>query len=298
MMDKTEETVDINAMLNMGLKFYGDLWGRMTDQWATFLGQGQTEKKTANGTFPKAQGAMNAALKNWQTLATAMAAPESVSSLLKGSGAMPDVLIKMAQTSVGSFLELQQSLFQRLGRVGESVKAYEFQDMEENIFRLWTDIYEKEFRQFFNVPQLGLLREYQEKTYQTMDKFNLFQANLAEFVRMLGLPFNHSSQVMQDKLTRLAENGELSEDVQAYYRMWIKVLEGHYMTLFQTPEYVEVLARTVNSLSDFHAARDAVFEDMLYLLPVARKTDMDDISRDLYELKKRLRKLEKESRHS
>ena len=103
-------------------------------------------------------------------------------------------------------------------------------------------------------------------------------------------------QVMQDKIGEMAENGTLPEDSKVYYNMWVKVLEGHYMTLYQTPEYVETMARTINALADFSAARNAVLEDMLSLLPVARKSDMDDMARELYELKKRLRKLEKEQK--
>jgi hypothetical protein len=222
-----------------------------------------------------------------------MASPDSMAAMFKGSGAMPEMLLKLAQTSLGSFVELQQSMVQQLARVGDSVEAYRFEDIDENIFRLWTDIYEREFQRFFQVPQLGLMREYQEKAYQAVDKFNLLQSNLAEFLRMLGLPFSRSMQVMQEKLIELAEKGELSDDTNAYYQMWVKVLEGHFMTLFQTPEYVETLARTVNALADFTAARDAALEDMMGMLPVARKTEMDDMARELYEVKKRLKKLEK-----
>jgi polyhydroxyalkanoate synthesis regulator phasin len=75
--------------------------------------------------------------------------------------------------------------------------------------------------------------------------------------------------------------------------MWVKVLEGHFMTLFQTPEYVETLTRTVNALSEYSAARNAALEDLLSMLPVAKKTEVDDMARELYDLKKRLRKLEK-----
>ena len=106
---------------------------------------------------------MAAALKNWQSMAGAMAAPESMTALLKGSGAMPEVLLKLAQTSMGSFIELQQKMIQRIGRMGQSVEAYQFQDIDENMFRVWTDIYQKEFQQFFQIPQLGLMRTYQEK---------------------------------------------------------------------------------------------------------------------------------------
>jgi polyhydroxyalkanoate synthesis regulator phasin len=49
----------------------------------------------------------------------------------------------------------------------------------------------------------------------------------------------------------------------------------------------------VNALADYSDARNAVFEDMLNQLPVATRSDMDDMARELYEVKKRLRKLEK-----
>jgi hypothetical protein len=61
--------------------------------------QGHTAGNSAN---PKAQAAMAAALKNWQTMAGAMATPESMTAIFKGSGAMPEVLLKLAQTSMGS----------------------------------------------------------------------------------------------------------------------------------------------------------------------------------------------------
>jgi hypothetical protein len=202
-------------------------------------------------------------------------------------------LLKLAQSSMGSLIELHQKMIQRLGRVGQTVEAYQFQDMDENLFRVWTDIYTKELQQFFRIPQIGLMRTYQEKANQAVDKYNLFQSTLSEFLNLLGLPFNRSMQVMQQKLGEMAESGELTDDTKVYYNMWVKVLEGHFMTLFQTPEYVETLTRTVNALSDYSAARDAAFEDMLSVLPVAKKTEMDDMAKELFELKKRLRRLEK-----
>ncbi len=291
---ENEDPLGMATMVNTWMKSMGDLWGNMAGQWgAPFAEQQHAGAKAGQTATPKAQAAMAAALKNWQSMAGAMAAPESMTALFKGSGAMPEVLLKLSQTSMGSFMEMQQKITQRLGRMGESVEAYQFQDIDENMFRVWTDIYKKEFQQFFRIPQLGLMRTYQEKANQVADTYNLFQSTLSEFLNLLGLPFNRSMQVMQEKLGELAESGELTDDTKVYYNMWVKVLEGHFMTLFQTPEYVETLTRTVNALSEYSAARNAALEDMLSLLPVAKKTEMDDMARELYELKKRLRKLEK-----
>ena len=280
MNEKKEDPFGMVSLVDTWMKSMGDVFGNMAGQSAN----------------PKAQANMDAALKNWQAIAGAMARPESISSLLKGSGAMPEMLLNLAQTSLGGFAKMQQNIMDSLGRVGVSAEAYKFQDIDGNIFHIWTDIYEKEFKKFFQIPQLGLMRIYQEKNNQLADKYNFFQATLSEFLNLLGLPFNRAMQVMQDKIGEMAENGTLPEDSKVYYNMWVKVLEGHYMNLYQTPEYVETMARTINALADFSAAKNAVLEDMLSLLPVTRKSDMDDMARELYELKKRLRKLEKEQK--
>jgi polyhydroxyalkanoate synthesis regulator phasin len=293
MNEKSEDPLGMATMVNTWMKSMGDLWGNMAGQWPAAPGQQSTDTKAEKGANTRTQAAMATALKNWQTMAGAMAAPESMAALFKGSGAMPEVLLKLAQNAMGSFMEMQQKMIQRVGRMGESVEAYQFQGIDENLFRAWTDIYLKEFQQFFQIPQLGLMRTYQEKVNQVADKYNLFQSTLSEFLSLLGLPFNRSMQVMQEKLGEMAESGELSDDTKVYYNMWVKVLEGHFMTLFQTPEYVDTLTRTVNTLADFSAARNAALEDLLNTLPVAKKTEMDDMARELYELKKRLRKLEK-----
>ena len=280
MNEKKEDPFGMSSLIDTWTKSMGGTFGNMAG-------------KSSN---PKAQATMDAAWKNWQAMTSAMARPESISSLLKGSGAMPEMLLNLAQTSLGGYVKMQQNVMESLGRVGASAEAYNFQDIDENIFRIWTDIYEKEFKQFFQIPQLGLMRTYQEKNNQLADKYNFFQSTLAEFLNLLGLPFNRAMQVMQDKIGEMAENGTLPEDSKVYYNMWVKVLEGHYMTLYQTPEYVETMARTINALADFSAAKNAVLEDVLSLLPVARKSEMDDMARELYELKKRLRKLEKQQR--
>jgi polyhydroxyalkanoate synthesis regulator phasin len=75
--------------------------------------------------------------------------------------------------------------------------------------------------------------------------------------------------------------------------MWVKVLEGHYMTLFQTPEYVETLSKTLNSLSAYQTARNAVIEDMLAGLPIPTRTEIDALYEEIHRLKRRLRALEK-----
>ncbi len=295
MEDKTKDPLGIESMMNTWTHSMNDIIKTMSQMMSVYQPahqSGQQEKKDPDS---DTLAAMTAALKNWQILASAMATPESMASLFKGTGTLPEMFTSFAQAVVDSLSELQKKMSQSATWLGETVEAYRFDKIDENTFQVWIEIYEKEFQKFFKIPQLGLTREYQEKINNMMDKFHLSQADKAVFLRLLCLPFQRSMGVMQEELSALAETGRLPDDPNEYYQMWVKILEGHFMTLFQTPEYIEALTKTIGSSTNFSKAKNAVIEDMIKGLPIAQKSEMDDLSREVYELKRRIRRLEKEN---
>ena len=299
MAEKRSPNADESDMFAQWTETMTTMWGSMLSLW---LPSGSRAASAAaedppqedRDTRKRMRASIEAALKNWQALSGAMSAPESLEAMLKGAGAMPAVLTQLAQTSLQGFLEMQQKILEQAGRVGEHVDAYTFADIDENLFRTWTEIYEQEFSRFFQIPKLGLVREYQERISAAADGYNRYQATLNEFLRMMAIPIGRSFTVLQEEVAVLAEKGELPEDGRAYYDMWIKILEGHYMTLFQTPEYPESFSRLLSSLSAFQSARNAVIEDMLSGLPIPTQSETDSLYQEIHRLKRRLRALEKE----
>ena len=69
---------------------------------------------------------------------------------------MPELLSQMVQSSWKSYFFLQQQWLEKAGRIGDTTQDFTFENLDEDIFKAWTDIYEKEFQQFFYIPQLGL----------------------------------------------------------------------------------------------------------------------------------------------
>jgi class III poly(R)-hydroxyalkanoic acid synthase PhaE subunit len=298
MTEKTAQNLGGEDLFSLWSQSMTDAWGAMFKLWAPPDTEPGSEEKTKTqkgaGGSERTSTAMESAFKNWQAISAAMTAPDSILALFKGVGAMPETLAKLSRSTLNGFLEMQQKALERAGKLGEHVDAYSFSDIDENLFRTWTAMYEKEFSRFFQVPPLGLHREYQERAAKATDAYNRYQASLGEFMRLLALPLGRSVTVLQEKIAALAEEGALPEDGKAYYDMWIKVLEGHYMTLFQTPEYMESLAQTLNCLSAFKNSRNAVIEDLLKGMPVPTQSEMDDLYEEIHRLKRRLRELEKE----
>ena len=275
-----------------------EMWGGVIRLWfpdpsrAADPNSGQSAEAD-QGTSDRIRDSVAAALKNWQTLSGAISEPESLDALFKGMGAMPEVLAQLSQTSLNGFMEIQKKILDHANRMGEYVDADTFAHMDENFFETWTRIYEKEIQRYLKIPKLGLVREYQERISDSVDAYNRFQVTLNEFLRILSVPVSRSFVVLQEQVGELADKGELPEDGRAYYDMWIKVLEGHYMALFQTPEYTDILGKTLKSLTEYKTTRNAVIEDMIGGLPIPTRSEIDSLYQEIHRLKRRLRALEK-----
>ena len=268
-------------------------WDQMGSMWAGASGAPQAPTTSKRADKSRVQESMGSALKMWQAISSIMNEPGAMDSLFQGINTLPEVLLRMGQTGWKRYFQQQQQWFERAGKIGERTEAYKFENLDQNTFKAWTEIYEEEFRKFLNVPQLGLTRAYQERMSRFTDRFNLFQGAMVQFMSLLNLPMEKSFKVMQEKLEVLTREEGLPEDSQAYYRMWIKILEGHYMTLFKSSEYTQVLGKTINAMEDFMVAKHEMLQDFVQMLPVPTQKDMDGLYKELYLLKKRIKQLEK-----
>lgn len=126
-----------------------------------------------------------------------------------------------------------------------------------------------------------------------LDKKNLFETTLAEFLSIIYLPIEKSFKVFQERLQEMAQKGELPKEAKDNYALWVKILEGHYMSLFKSKEYTDALHNTLERMEDFVAAKNDALRDILQFLPVPTTKEMDELYREFHLLKKRVKELEK-----
>jgi len=232
-------------------------------------------------------------MKRGQTASSAFSDPQMTDSILKGGNALPEIFAKMVKAGWESSTLFQQKVMERAGKIGQKTEAYKFENLDQDLFKAWKDIYEEELRQYLNIPQLGLTRYQQERFQRFIDHANLFEATLAEFLFVLYLPIEKSFKVLQEQLDQLSREGKAPEKSKDYYNLWVKILEGHYMNLFKSEHYLNILHETLRQTEQFAVAKNQFLEDLLQMLPVATNKHMDDLYKDLYILKKRVRTLEK-----
>ena len=274
------------------LKMAADLWlGGMAQAMPS---QSDTALKTQSAVQNRFTEQLQTNLNLLKSMSRMLSEPESASAAANTVGAMPEILLKMARSGFEAAMQIQSHFMEKAGKIGKRTEAYNFDNLDQEVFKALTDIYEKELRQYLKIPPLGLTRYYQERFSEMLDKHNLFETTLAEFLSILYLPMEKSFKVLAEKLQQMAEEGHLPHEAKDSYAMWLKILEGHYMNLFKSKEYTDTLHRTLNKLEDFLIAKNDAMRDFLQILPVVTQQDMDDMYREFHLLKKRVRELEKQ----
>ena len=274
-------------LMTMVNQFLSGLPGMMSGQKMS------DEKASPEGHSRFSPDALLSIIKTWGTLSSAMSEPSAASALASGFATLPDIMTKFFQTGMSGFLKIHEQTTDKLKDLGKRTEAYSFENLDQDSIKVWSDFYDKEIRQYLKVPQLGLVRVYQERFYQTIDKFNVFSTTFAEFMHVLMLPMEKSFMVLHDKIEEQIREGKTPEDPHEYYRLWVKILEGHYMTLFKTSEYTKTLNETLSSYEDYLSARNQIVTDALQSLPIPTNKDLDELYDELYHLKKRVKDLEK-----
>lgn len=267
-----------------------DAWSNFPQAKTDVSGNGEKFKFNTNNRFVE-QWQKNSELM--KSFSKTMSEPESVASSIKAITTLPEILFKMVRSGWEACMQSQQHVIAKMGKIGERAEAYKFDNLDQEVFRALTDIYEKEIRQYFQIPQLGLTRSYQERFTELLDKKNLFETTAAEFISIICLPMEKSVKVFQDKLQSMAQEGAMPKDLKENYEIWIKILEGHYMSLFQSKEYTVALHKTLEKLEDFVLAKNDALLDVLQFLPIPTTKEMDELYKEFYDLKKRVKELEK-----
>jgi len=284
--NKKEETFP-ESLMSFWMKSATDFWGSTYRMWP-----GGSEPFQSEGLKKQFQR-LESAPKMWQSFFSALSAPESVNALFKGMDILPETILQTLQSGWGGYSDLQKEWMEKASRIGKRIEPGKFEDIDKDLFKAWSEIYEKEFRQFLNIPQIGLNRFSQERRGQTLDNLNLYVIAVSEFMNLLNLPVEKSAKAMSEKLGEATEKGELSENFEEYYREWIKILEGHYMVLFKSTEYIQVLNNVLDAGESYSSARNHLIEDILQSYPIATNRDVDELYKEIYLLKKEVKKLSK-----
>jgi hypothetical protein len=275
----------------MWLKISSELMSSSGDIWISMM-----KAAAPPAGEPDFQGAYDAwlnTMKLWRTPGLTGASPWAAKNSETGFSGFPDLMLGLTKPVWEALNNMAAEFAEAYGSPDPEKTDPGIDKFMDHVSKAWKEIYEREFRKFLGMPQVGLTRAYQRRLNEAIDKFNIYNTALTEFYSILWLPMEKSFQIFHQELAALAEQGKTPTNARDYYKIWLKILEDRYMSLFRSEDYNERLARTLNAMAEFAIARERAMEDALQGTPVTTAKDMDEVYRELYELKKRVKTLEK-----
>jgi hypothetical protein len=286
MAQEFSRTTGSEPLLAAWIKWTMDFWDTMAQ-----MGPGLARGSEADGGSAP-DDAWLSSLNLWQAFFSLLTEPGTVAAVFQGIRAPAEIVLRMAQAGWGGYFQLHRQWLEGWTDDGTLAETVDFEVLERETFKICNDLYENDFRRLLNMPHLRLTGLTQERLNQATDKFNQFQAAMGEFISMLYLPVKKSLRAMAGVGVRARQENP-PEDFKEYYKGWLKILEGHYMTLFQSAEYARTLVHTLTALQDFTMAKDALMAEAMEALSLPSRRDLDDLYREMYILKKSLKEMAK-----
>lgn len=290
-MPKNEDTVHQKPNPSGWEHFVTGFWENLFNPWAPWLQSENTgEHGKPLGRFGES---LQANQRLWQTLLSTASSPDMPGNLQKAMEMLPEMAQGFTLSCLQNIHNTQLKTGEWLKKRGEAITSADIKELDKELIRTLSDNYEKEFRRYLKIPQVGLTRFQQERFLTAIDKMNSLQLALTEFFHTLYLPIEKSLVDLEKEIAAMTTPVTPEENTKSYYNQWIKMLEGHYMELFKQPEYADLLGKVLTALGEFSVAKQEVVNDMLKQVNIPTYEDIDELSREIYVLKKRLRELEK-----
>ncbi|MBF0520421.1 MAG: hypothetical protein HQK92_11940 [Nitrospirae bacterium] len=162
-----------------------------------------------------------------------------------------------------------------------------------NLFHNLYGAFEKTFGKVFKTPQVGKDREKMELLLRTMDLYSVYIAKNAEFQHKMYVAGEAAMRKVVESLAQKIKAGEEIKGYNDFYKIWADINEAEYFELFNTEEFSVVQGSLLESALEFRKQYHKLIEMNLSDLPIPVRSEMDDVYKTIYDLKKRLRALEK-----
>lgn len=163
-----------------------------------------------------------------------------------------------------------------------------------HIFHNMFNAFDSTFGKVFHVPAVGKDRE---KITLLLRTFDDLAVNMAKNIEYHHLIYATGLTAMEKVIEALAwkiKGGEEISSFDQFFDLWIDLTEKTYLDLFQKEEFSRIQGELLESTLTVRKHFFKLMELYLYDFPIALRSEMDDLYKTIYDLKKKVKGLEKQ----
>lgn len=122
-----------------------------------------------------------------------------------------------------------------------------------------------------------------------------FNSYLIEYYKQLGETWANSQKKFLEKISELPQD---TESMEAYKRIWIDMFENDFTQLFDTESFSKNYNKLVSTEMQLLKRWNAIMDIMLKSANMPTKEEIDEIYQELFNLKKKIKKLDSTNKRS
>ena len=163
-----------------------------------------------------------------------------------------------------------------------------------NVFHAMFNAFDSTFGRAFHVPAVGKDREKIELLLRGLDDLSVYLAKNTEHQQMMYAAGLAAMEKVIETVAGNVRDGKEMTDFSEFFNLWIDVNEKAYYALFKTEPFSKLQGELLDSSLNVRKHFFKFMELYLYDFPIALRSEMDDLYKTMYELKKKVKGLEKE----
>lgn len=144
----------------------------------------------------------------------------------------------------------------------------------------------------FHVPAVGKDREKMELMSRCIDDMSVYAAKSVEYQHAMYLTGVEAMEKVMAELALKIDSGEEIKKFDDFFDLWIDTNENTYYQLFQTSEFSKLKGELLDAGLNARKHYFKLMEMSLFDLPIALRSEMDDLYKTIYELRKKVKKME------
>lgn len=197
-------------------------------------------------------------------------------------GEYAESLLSLARQSIDFMTRMAE-------RVGEALKGDLRPEAAREFYESWLRGYEETLGKFFKIPPVGPARQMMDRHMKGIDAFMKYQAALTDFYGKMVQPGMEALGELAIKTQEISQGPMTPESFEKFYQLLLKTVEQRFAELFKSPPFLAALEHTLHTSLDFYSRMNEIVEEQLKGTPIVTRKEIDEVHREIYELKKELR---------
>ena len=199
-------------------------------------------------------------------------------------------ILEQMLESGSSYAELMNAVFES----GKENHEANWEEMVRQIADNYLQFYREFAGKYLKAPQLGIYRESLHQVLDAADAQHQLAIETGDFLVKFFKPLKKTLKTLDRKLKSKHASENSFESKEEIYNFISGLLEKEYDDYLKSPEGVQDVADVIQSYVAYREKSDDAKDILLKALSIPTSKEMEDIYKSTYDLKKRVRKQDKQ----